>query len=915
MTLIVVFLFSSQSKSQWEASSKNVAQRLVSMKSNKSLGTSMAALFGDLMTMSDNHDLGLEDDEHIKMIPVKSHPEYKKFFRMLEVGGDASEIMIEMKSNRLDGGLLFTPEKLIPFDDKSDERDRQNETNFTSMFSKKQKQNSSVPDVYDIQDSGLDGEDSRYTSGGQGGNSAQKYDPANYIYVSLSKPLGIGLQEISPNEAKGVYVESCAPGGKAEASGLIYPGLVLISACGTDVQEFDFDSVMNILREAPSDEPIDLILVDPTTQAPPTAYGYDSYSAEYEVQHQEPFSNAYEIENVAGRVDLPSRSEHHISDSTTRDSEKITNPAAESASPPPYSSQIHESSPKSNGKSTSKKAALAVLAATKRRKAEKPNLHSSNSEFSDFNAFEEKSNSTYSVFGFEETEASDSFGASNIFGISSVDSISNNANGGVFGVSNIDNLSDNQSRNDTLKTPSRRPVSARMERGFAGLAQSIQDNNKESISAIHVSPVTPTQLAVSDGGRSSTLDSGHYQMNRPVLPPRRKPGDVTEDATARSTPEPSQVKQIIKTESPSISRAPVDTSVKSSPAVIKPSPLTKSSSKITLDNSPVVSQSAHVLVTESGDFNQITQKPISVFDSPMDQHRQWSVIDSDEKAAYGLLSVNNDFHYDVTTIEGSAENTLSRGTQTDYSAFIDADNQTAYQMMLGEKAEIQAILEKVRAEERAATIRIQQAEDESFRRCQEREIYLIEMLRIEEEKARARIQTEELRLESKVSEIEAAWTELKTAEETARQFHHLKLNDLTQIANILTQHHKKLLDDKRKVGRQRMALDLALKNINNFTQFNPSGAPSPSPMVPQFQNSQLRSQSPIYSQQYSGPPINISQQQQSYYGTGLSSSPYDSTRRFSQENGSANRGQQQSYSQSKRGSASPSIQQINYRNL
>lgn len=91
---------------------------------------------------------------------------------------------------------------------------------------------------------------------------ALKYDPSDIISVSLSKPLGLVLEEVEPNEKRGVFVGECSPDGRAKASGKITRGQLLLEVNGIDVRNYDFDSVMDILIDAPVDKTIELILID-----------------------------------------------------------------------------------------------------------------------------------------------------------------------------------------------------------------------------------------------------------------------------------------------------------------------------------------------------------------------------------------------------------------------------------------------------------------------------------------------------------------------------------------------------------------------------------------------------------------------------------------------------------------------------
>eukprot|EP00978_Attheya_sp_CCMP212_P046980 scaffold421175_cov51-Attheya_sp.AAC.7 len=79
--------------------------------------------------------------------------------------------------------------------------------------------------------------------------------------VELIKPLGIVLQEREAGDV-GVQVASLAEGGAAEKSRDISPGDLLLKIGDKDVSKSDFDSVMDILVEAPADTALQLTLSD-----------------------------------------------------------------------------------------------------------------------------------------------------------------------------------------------------------------------------------------------------------------------------------------------------------------------------------------------------------------------------------------------------------------------------------------------------------------------------------------------------------------------------------------------------------------------------------------------------------------------------------------------------------------------------
>ena len=90
---------------------------------------------------------------------------------------------------------------------------------------------------------------------------AAKFDPADYITVSVSKPLGLSLEEVAENEKRGVVVEGMDDGGSAKANGKIKPGLFLVSVNGFDTKFEDFDTILDKIKSAPS--PLELTFIEP----------------------------------------------------------------------------------------------------------------------------------------------------------------------------------------------------------------------------------------------------------------------------------------------------------------------------------------------------------------------------------------------------------------------------------------------------------------------------------------------------------------------------------------------------------------------------------------------------------------------------------------------------------------------------
>jgi ferredoxin len=92
--------------------------------------------------------------------------------------------------------------------------------------------------------------------------AALKYDPSYFIKANISKPLGISLEEIKENAPCGVFISSIGEG-NAKASGLLTRGLHLIEVEGKDVRNSDFDSVIDIISGASSENQLKFVFIDP----------------------------------------------------------------------------------------------------------------------------------------------------------------------------------------------------------------------------------------------------------------------------------------------------------------------------------------------------------------------------------------------------------------------------------------------------------------------------------------------------------------------------------------------------------------------------------------------------------------------------------------------------------------------------
>ena len=86
---------------------------------------------------------------------------------------------------------------------------------------------------------------------------AQQEIVPEIVPVSLPKPLGLALEEVAQDEAKGVLCSQLLPDGSAAASGAVWPGDVLLYIGEKDVQTATFEETMDALLAAPS--PVDLV--------------------------------------------------------------------------------------------------------------------------------------------------------------------------------------------------------------------------------------------------------------------------------------------------------------------------------------------------------------------------------------------------------------------------------------------------------------------------------------------------------------------------------------------------------------------------------------------------------------------------------------------------------------------------------
>jgi len=93
-------------------------------------------------------------------------------------------------------------------------------------------------------------------------NAAPKFDKTKFVRCSLKKPLGLSLEEVSENKAKGVMITEVKDGGSAKEAGLTaLKGKYLVSVNNVDMRSKTFDEVIDMIGSA--NEPIALECIAP----------------------------------------------------------------------------------------------------------------------------------------------------------------------------------------------------------------------------------------------------------------------------------------------------------------------------------------------------------------------------------------------------------------------------------------------------------------------------------------------------------------------------------------------------------------------------------------------------------------------------------------------------------------------------
>jgi hypothetical protein len=588
-------------------------------------------------------------------------------------------------------------------------------------------------------------------------NSALELYPLSqgYIHVSITKPLGISLGENIPNEASGVYVEECAAGGKADSTGVIFPGLMLMNACGTDVQAFDFDSVMNILKGAPADQPLDLVFWDPCFVPPAEEEVHVTESSDAVPRHVDSIMAASPISSITNPVQ----------NRVTSDDEDSSLYASEDDRKGSLRVSPSKFTPSAQGAATfetSNPLAAMQIQANPMQSVSKPIL---------------RPDPVYQQIQ-EEKVLEDNYDSES------------GSQPAIFGVSYTESNSETEDKSSQAQR-------SKKTNNFLRKAMAANARSKEPTPVVPSSidnPLSSLKSMVSSEPSSlSTLPRG-ASFERPRGPPRRTP----------------RVSMLATSSSKSSTKDAPSTATTASHVV-------DDSFDDGVEDDEEVDRQGKVAVVQHLDKTVTTpapMKPVTPY-SGNASSQTWSVMDSSLRQRFGNVPVDVSLQGIVETDPiNITKNT--RGCQTDYSAFIESEYQTSYQLLLGEKAELSAMLRHLRMEEDAHRARLQRAEEEHFRRCQMREIEAAEAVSAEERRLNERISSEERRIAEQQAILDRSWLEFRRTESALRVFMQDKTRELAAAANALAQHQKKLSDDKKKMAKQRLNLDMSLREVNHL---------------------------------------------------------------------------------------------------
>jgi ferredoxin len=104
---------------------------------------------------------------------------------------------------------------------------------------------------------------------------ALKFDPSDFLSISVKRPLGLDLEEVDDGTFKGVYIADFKQDGNADKAirkeFLSPKGLFLVEANGVNLRNSDFDAAMAAITSVDDGQEVNLVFIDPSAVLKGTA--------------------------------------------------------------------------------------------------------------------------------------------------------------------------------------------------------------------------------------------------------------------------------------------------------------------------------------------------------------------------------------------------------------------------------------------------------------------------------------------------------------------------------------------------------------------------------------------------------------------------------------------------------------------
>lgn len=201
------------------------------------------------------------------------------------------------------------------------------------------------------------------------------------------------------------------------------------------------------------------------------------------------------------------------------------------------------------------------------------------------------------------------------------------------------------------------------------------------------------------------------------------------------------------------------------------------------------------------------------------------------------------------------EHMVSRGAQTDsYEMLEEESHRSVYSVILGERAQLSEMRETIADEERASMERIRNEELASVERLKKYETQQLNNLYAAEEASRGRLDHERARLDSDRTALRLERLQLQLQTRKNDELFRQRIIDLSVLATELSNHESSIREEKRRMARQRLNLDIALQQLQHFNRLSAAeiaARASPTKKKPEsplqtLQQSDASRTSPVY---------------------------------------------------------------------